>query len=146
MANFNTVGLEEVEKLFLKQSAIATKAVPLMLKAGAAVLVEAQRAEVDVLVREAKIRKDASQTRSYGDLQKSIKATQPKSSSVEAYIEVYPQGKDRDGTDNAEKGFVLEFGRTNMPAYPWMATANEKSHDKVHANMLEVWEGLNNGE
>lgn len=145
MANFNTVGLEEVEKQLLRHSEIATKAVPLMLKAGAEVLIEAQKAEVDVLVREAKIRKDASKTRSLGDLKKSIKATKVKNTGIEAHIEVYPHGKDRDGTDNAEKGFVLEFGHTNMPAYPWMETANEKSNDKLHAKMFEVWEGLNNG-
>ena len=45
MAEFTTVGLEEVEKAFLRMEEAAVTAVPKMLKAGANVLVEAQRAE-----------------------------------------------------------------------------------------------------
>ena len=45
MAEFTTVGLEEIEKAFLRMEEAAVTAVPKMLKAGADVLVEAQRAE-----------------------------------------------------------------------------------------------------
>lgn len=145
MANFYAIGFDEVEKQFLNQSEAATKAVPLMLKAGATVLVEAQKNEIDILVRESKIRKKSVKTRSLGDLKKSIKSTKLKITRSEATIEVYPHGKDSDGTNNAEKGFTLEFGRTNMPAYPWMTIANAKSEEDVHKKMREIWENLNDG-
>lgn len=144
MAKISTKGFEDVERQFLRQSEIAVKAVPLMLDTGAAVLVEAQKAEVDILVKDAKIRKDISKTRSLGDLKKSIKSAKPKITTSEAYVEVYPHGKDSDGTSNAEKGFTLEYGRSNMPAYPWMTIANEKSEDNAHKKMLDIWEELNN--
>ena len=43
MAEFNTVGLEEIIEEFSRREQAATRAVPKMLQAGAAVLVEAQR-------------------------------------------------------------------------------------------------------
>lgn len=137
MAQFKTSGFEEVEKQFLRQSEIATKAVPLMLNAGADVLIEAQQKEVDQLF-------GVSQ-RSKGDLKKSIKKSKVTATSVNATITVAPEGKDSGGVRNAEKGFVLNFGRSNMPAQPWMDAANAKSEDKVHDAYNEVWEGLNNG-
>lgn len=137
MAQFKTSGFEDVEKQFLKQSEIATKAVPLMLNAGADVLIEAQKKEVDQLF-------GVSQ-RSRGDLKKSIKKSKVNATSVNATITVAPEGKDSGGVRNAEKGFVLNFGRSNMPAQPWMDAANAKSEEKAHAAMLEIWEGLNNG-
>lgn len=137
MAKFNDIGFEEVEKQFLRQSEIATKAVPLMLNAGADVLVEAQRKEADWLF--------GISGRSKGDLKRSIKKSKVTSTSVNATITVAPEGKDSDGVRNAEKGFVLNYGRSNMPAQPWMDVANEKSKEKAHEAMLKVWEDLNNG-
>jgi len=136
MAKFNVVGFDEVEKQFLRQSEIATKAVPKMLEAGADVLVEAQKREIDKLFGISK--------RSKGELKRSIKKSKTKLTSVDATIEVTPTGKDKKGVRNAEKGFVLNFGRSNMPAQPWMDAANAKSEDKVHAEMLKVWEEMNN--
>lgn len=137
MAKFNTVGFEEVEKQILRQSEIATKAVPLMLNAGADVLVEAQQKETDQLF--------GISGRSKGDLKRSIEKSKVTSTSVDATITVAPTGKDSGGVRNAEKGFVLNFGRSNMPAQPWMDAANAKSKDKVHEAMMEVWDGLNDG-
>ena len=140
MARFNTVGLEEVEKQFLKAGEAATKAVPLMLEAGAAVLIKAQQAEAQKL---------NISGRSRGALVKSIKADKVKGTNTSKYKEVYPQGIDRShtkkGVRNAEKGFVLEYGRSNMPARPWIATANEQSADSVSNAMWEKWEGVKNG-
>lgn len=135
MAQFNTVGFEEVEKQFLRQSETATKAVPLMLDAGADVLVEAQQKEADQLFGISK--------RSKGELKRSIKKSKVVTTSVNATITVAPTRKDSGGVRNAEKGFVLNFGRSNMPAQPWMDAANAKSEDKAHEAMMEVWEGLN---
>ena len=45
MGEFNTVGLEDIIDAFSRREAATVEAVPKMLKAGADVLIEAQRAE-----------------------------------------------------------------------------------------------------
>lgn len=140
MAKFNTVGFEDVQRQFLQAGEAATRAVPLMLEAGAAVIVKAQQSEAARL---------NISGRSKGALVKSIKADQTKGDGNSRYKEVYPHGVDRShtraGVRNAEKGFVLEYGRSNMPAQPWMAPANEKSADEVTEAMWKEWEGTNGG-
>lgn len=137
MATFNTIGFDDIEKQFLKQSETATKAVPKMLEAGADVLVEAQQKEVDRLF--------GISQRAKGSLKRSIKKAKVISTSVNASIEVAPTGKDGKGVRNAEKGFVLNYGRSNMPAQPWLDAANTKSEGKAHEEMRRVWEEMNDG-
>lgn len=134
MAKFNVVGFEQVERALLRREQAAAAAVPEMLKAGAAVLVRAQQDEAVSL-----------DLVDYGDFRDSIKPTPIRKSGAEATVEVYPQGVDRKGVRNATKGFVAEYGRSNMPARPWMSAANAKCADEVHQAMLEVWEAKQNG-
>jgi hypothetical protein len=140
MAKFNTMGLEEIERQFLLAGEAAKKAVPLMIDAGVAVLIPAQQAEA------AKLNISG---RSRGALVKSIEADKLKGKDNEQYREVYPHGTDKShtkaGVRNAEKGFVLEYGRSNMPARPWMSTANEKAAQAVIDAEFEVWERVKNG-
>ena len=49
MGEFTTVGLEEVAQKFLKMESAAVKAVPLMLAAGADVIVQAQQEEAEAM-------------------------------------------------------------------------------------------------
>ena len=88
-----------------------------MLKAGGAVMQEAQRAEIRTMFRS---------RRSTGDLAASIVVSKIKERDNGKMVEVYPDGKDRHGVRNATKGFVLQYGRKNMPARPWFTAANEK--------------------
>lgn len=140
MAQFNTVGLEAAQKEFLLMTERATKVVPLALEAGADVLVKAQKEEAQKL---------NISGRSKGALVRSIKADKVKGNTISKYTEIYPHGVDRShtkkGVRNAEKGFVLEYGRSNMPARPWMSTANERSASKVMDAMAKVWEETTNG-
>lgn len=138
MAKFNTTGIEDVERQFLQMGEAAVKAVPLMLEAGAAVLIKAQQAEA------AKLNISG---RSKGALVASIKADGVKSSGNSRFKEVFPHGTDKShtkaGVRNAAKGFVLEYGRSNMPAKPWMATANAASEGAVNEAMWREWENAN---
>jgi hypothetical protein len=140
MGSFNNVGLEEIERALLRHSEAAIKAVPLMIDAGVAVLIPAQQEEASKL----KI-----SGRSKGALVKSIQADKLKGTSTEQYREVFPHGVDKShtkaGVRNAEKGFVLEYGRSNMPSMPWMSVANEKVADAVVEAEYKVWEELTNG-
>ena len=143
MGEFTTVGLDDVAQKFLRMEEAATKAVPLMLEAGAAELVKAQQDEAAAMgIKETE-----------GCIQ-SIKATQVKGDDTERYVEVYPQGKAKHGNDRkgdksnvryATIGFIAQYGTTKIPARPYMTAANEKAHEKVNNAMYEVWQGVNNG-
>ena len=143
MGEFTTVGLEEVTQKFLRMEEAATKAVPLMLEAGANVLIKAQQDEAAAMG----IKETA------GFIQ-SIKATKVKGDDVERYVEVYPQGKAKHGNDRkgdksnvryATIGFIAQYGTSKIPARPYMTAANEKAHQQTTDAMYEVWKGVNNG-
>lgn len=143
MGEFTTVGLEEVAQKFLRMEEAATKAVPLMLEAGANVLVKAQQDEAAAMGIKA----------TAGFIQ-SIKATQVKGDDTERYVEVYPQGKAKHGNDRkgdksnvryATIGFIAQYGTSKIPARPYMTAANEKAHQQTTDAMYEVWKGVNNG-
>ncbi len=136
MARFNVVGLDDVQEQMLKRERIAAEAVPEMLKAGGAVMKEAQENE---------IRSTFRGDRSTGDLAASIVVSKVKEKDGGKMVEVYPDGKDRHGVRNATKGFVLQYGRKNMPARPWFTAANTKAADAVNGEMRRVWEEKQSG-
>ena len=143
MGAFNTVGLEAVIESFSKREQATVSAVPKMLKAGADVLVEAQRAEARAM--------GIVETAGFVN---SIKATAVKGAEREQHIAVYPQGRAKHGNDRkgdkskvryATIGFVAEYGTSSQAARPYMTVANEKAHDKVVNEQLKIWERENNG-
>ena len=120
MADFNVTGLDDVIKEMTSHQQAAEKAIPEMLNAGAEILVNAQKSEVK-----------AQKLVDTGDMINSIKPDKVKTGKDgNAYIDVYPQGKDRKGVSNAEKGFVAEYGTSKMPARPWMRTAMQSVQKK----------------
>ena len=142
MAEFSTVGLEDVIEAFSRREQATTEAVPKMLQAGAAVLVEAQQEEARAM--------GLNET---GGFVKSIKATTVKGDSREKYIDVYPQGRAKHGNDRkgdksnvryATIGFVAEYGTSSQAARPYMTVANDKAQSKVVETQREVWERENN--
>lgn len=54
-------------------------------------------------------------------------------------IDVYPQGKDKNGTRNAEKAFILHYGRNNMDASHFVAEAETNAKDESDAAMEKIW-------
>ena len=142
MAEFSTVGLEDVIEAFSRREQATVEAVPKMLQAGAAVLVEAQQEEARAM--------GLNET---GGFVKSIKATTVKGDSREKYIDVYPQGRAKHGNDRkgdksnvryATIGFINEYGTSKKAARPYMTVANDKAHSKVVEAQREVWERENN--
>ena len=134
MAKFEVSGFADVEKQLLQRTERAAIAVPLMLEAGAKVLVEAHKSEIEMTF---------SSDRSTGALAESIKSSGVEGGELGKYIEVSPTGKDKKGVSNATKGFVLQYGRSNMPARPWMTAANAKAEGDVNAAMRREWEAAN---
>ena len=55
------------------------------------------------------------------------------------YRDVYPQGKDGKGVSNAEKAFVLNYGRHNMEPTYWVDEADAAAGPKVQARLEEIW-------
>lgn len=133
MARFNVVGFDAVERALLRREKAAVEAVPKMLEAGAEVLVKGQQAVIQRM-----------ELVDWGDLVQSVKATKVINTGANSSVEVYPQGKDRKGVRNAEKAFVAEYGKSNMTARPWMATANNQYAKDVHEAMRKVWEAMIN--
>lgn len=135
MAEFNVVGLDEIAESYLRREEKTVEAVPEMLKAGGEVMRKAQADE---------IRLTFNSRRSTGDLARSITVSKVKDVEGGKCVEVYPDKKDRHGIRNATKGFVLQYGRKNMPARPWFTAANVKAADTVNAEMRRVWEDKQN--
>lgn len=129
MAKFNIVGFDDVEKELLKRSRKAETAVPKMLKAGAEVLIKAQKA----------VSKEMG-VYDTGEFHDSIKATKIKEKDGAQYVDVYPQGTDSKGVRNATKGFIAEYGTSSIAARPWMSTANTRYAEDVHDAMRAAWE------
>lgn len=106
MAKFTVTGLDDVQEAMLRRDKATMEAVPEMLKAGGEVIKNAFQAETKKL---------NSTGRGTGDLTASIKVSAVKERNGGKYVDIAPTGKDRHGVRNAEKGFVLNYGRSNMP-------------------------------
>lgn len=130
MAKFEFKGIEAIQEKLLRREAATTKAVPEMVKAGGDVIAKGQQEVVRGMFRG---------KRSFGDLASSIRKTKVSSRGSSTYVDVFPHGKNRRGERNATVGFVQQYGRSNMPANPWMTEANAKYADDAQKAMLDVW-------
>lgn len=55
-------------------------------------------------------------------------------------IDVYPQGKDsKTGVRNAEKAFILHYGRSNMNATHFVDHIVSSSSDEIEQLMIQTW-------
>lgn len=87
-----------------------------------------------------------------GAMYDSIKTSKPKTIGGVRSMLVYPTGTDSHGrrkpVRNAEKGYVLNYGRNNMAGSGWVNDAEEVSEEPAVDAMLNVYdiflEGRNN--
>lgn len=106
-----------------------------MLTAGAAVMIDAQKAAI----------KQCGLIDT-GDMYASVGPTKIKETSDgQYYIDVYPQGKDRKGVRNADKFYINHFGKSSKPGTHVLTIAQEKGSEPALAAMYKVWEGKKNG-
>lgn len=130
MADFNVDGLDDVIKEMMSHQQAAEEAIPEMLNAGAEILVKAQKQQAQSM-----------KIHDTGDFINSIKPNKiKKDKDGNAYLDVYPQGKDRKGVRNVEKGFIAEYGTSKLPARPWMRTANAKCSEEIATTEKEIWD------
>ena len=80
--------------------------------------------------------------RSTGDMASSVAPTKgiKKIGDVSAK-EIYPQGKDRKGVRNAEKAFILHYGKSNadQPPTHFVDAVEESAEDKAVSAMENVF-------
>ena len=56
------------------------------------------------------------------------------------YRDIYPQGTDEKGVRNAEKAFILHYGKHNMPGTYWVDDAEDKAGPEAIAACQEIWD------
>lgn len=57
-----------------------------------------------------------------------------------SFRDIYPIGKDKRKTRNAEKAFVLNYGTSRIRPSYWVAEAEEAAGPKVQARLQEIWD------
>lgn len=127
MARFSMSGLDEaIRQLDLAADAIKERA-PAAVLAGGRIAQEAMKASAPVRT---------------GQLRDSITVSEVHHTVADGYyVDVEPTGKRKGGATNAQVGHVLEYGRSNMPARPWMRTAIERCAEDVQSAMVQVLAG-----
>lgn len=55
-------------------------------------------------------------------------------------VDIYPQGKDRKGTRNAEKAFILHYGRSKLPGSHWVDTADDIAGPMVEERLYKIFD------
>lgn len=124
MASFNAQGIDEIIDALQLEAERVERNGPAAAMAGA-------RAAVEALEEPEPVRT--------GGLKGHIKAKGPFYNSVDGHhADVYPTGKDKHGERYETIGFVQEYGRSNMPAQPWMRPAVETKSDVIGAAIADA--------
>lgn len=123
MAKLEMDDLEVLRLSFEQIAELPDEVISEMLNAEADIVVEAQKASA----RKYNVQDTGLEIASIGK-------TKVQTSKDGKCIHVYPQGsRTRNGivTRNAEIGFLAEFGKTGIPARPFIRDANEGAADKA---------------
>jgi len=105
-------------------------------------------ADIMVAAHKKAIRKYVKGKRSTGTLENSIAKSKVKSKDIRMSIDVLPQGEQphcnsgedkKDNVKNAQVGFTLNYGRSDMSARPWFSEANYEAYDKIRDEMERVF-------
>lgn len=56
------------------------------------------------------------------------------------YRDIYPQGTDAKGVRNAEKAFILHYGKHNMPGDYWVDDAEMKAGPEAIKACQAIWD------
>ena len=83
--------------------------------------------------------------RKTGAMIDSIGHTAIKEKSGTVTTEVYPQGKDKNGTRNAEKAFILHYGRSNLKGDHWVDDAEAAAEGPATERMEQIWDEMIQG-
>lgn len=134
MARFDTSGLDELVKEMTKMGQQSGPLAECMVNSAVVVIRDCWKETAE-----------KHRFHDTGDMIKSIGFPEPVRHIGSALArDVYPQGKDRNGTRNAEKAFLLHYGTTShgatrIEASHWVDEADEKSGPLVQERLEEIW-------
>lgn len=132
MARLDMSGMDEVIEQMKNMQMLSSEVADEMLLAGAEVMKKSWQKSIS--------RFGLIDT---GDMLKSVGyPRKPKNINDARTIDVYPQGKDRDGVRNAEKAFVLNYGRSNMDPTGFVDFAEEQAEAERDAAMKRIWDNF----
>ena len=127
MASFNFQGADELLKEFERMGADLSERGPAMAMAGG-------RAAVAEMEKRVPVRT--------GGLKGHIAIKGPFHTTMDGYyVDVFPDGTKKNGRKReryAAIGYILEYGRSNMAARPWMRPAVEEGADASNEAMANA--------
>lgn len=130
MAKLKIDGLDETVEQMARMGQLTGHVADEMLLAGAAEMKTAWQDAITLF--------DHVDT---GDMRRKVGYNKkPKSVMDGKLLEIYPQGKDKQGTRNAEKAFVLHYGRSNMTGSHFVDKAETDGEPKAAAAMEARWD------
>ena len=84
---------------------------------------------------------EARRLRDTGDMIDSIGSAAPNKRETGAvYRDIYPLGKDRYGTSNAMKAYLLHYGTSRIKATYWVDEVEARVVEPLHDAMAAVWD------
>lgn len=128
MAQMSTSGIDDLYNQLAQMGEQSnTKLIDEMLDAGADITVKAWKSAISAAIRT---------NRSTGATVESIGVSSKTRSA--ASIEVTALGKDEKGVRNAEKAFILHYGKDGQPGTRCIDTAEEKAEPAAIEKMQEI--------
>lgn len=130
MAQFDTTGLDELinqmQRLGQDEGPVAEEMV---------------NAASDIIVEEWKASCAAHGHIRTGAMMGAIKpGPGPKRSGGAVFRDIYPKGSDANGTRNAEKAFILNYGCSRFPGSYWVEEAEDNASGPAQEACEEIWE------
>lgn len=135
MANLKWQGLDEVFKEMQRAEETTGEIAQQMLEAGGKKCVEAWHTAIKSHGHGGK----GKSGRATGEMAESVGVKFVKKNGMRC-AEIYPLGKDSHGVRNAEKAFILHYGRSNMQGDHFVDDANEIAEQEAVPAMVEIWE------
>ena len=128
MATLNWQGLDELYDEISRAGEQAGEVAQQMIQAGANEVVKAWKTAIS---QHGHVKT--------GDMQKSV-GFKIKQKNGMRFAEIYPQGKDRHGVRNAEKAFILHYGRSNLRGSRFVDEAERIAEAEAIPVMQEIWD------
>lgn len=111
MARFDMTGLDELMQDMERKGQLVGEVADQMVAAGAEEVVNAWKTQAAQFIKD---------PRATGAMAASVKASRSVRAGNATYSDIYPQGNDSKGVRNAEKAFILHYGKKAIrPLIGW---------------------------
>jgi len=127
MARLINTGLDEMLEDLRKLGDAAGEVQERMVAAGA-----------DILKEEWRKSAEGHRHKDTGAMIKSIDSSRARHDGSAVSADVYPQGKDKKGTRNAEKAFILNYGTSKIKASHWVEEADSAAEPLIIEAYLRI--------